>query len=163
METIKCLKTRRCKRDLQPGNVDKKVIEEIIDCGHLAPTANNIQPCEFVVITDRQTLIKLSQIAVNGSFAKSASFCVVVIAKNEKYYVEDGSAATENILLAVNDFGLSACWVAGDKKDYADAVLKLLGVPQGYKLVSILPVGVSKSQAAVQKRDLKDVLHWEKF
>ena len=148
---------------MQPGDADKRVIEEIIDCGRLAPSANNIQPCEFIVITDRQVLLKLSQTAVNGPFAKNASFCVVVVARAEKYYIEDGSAATENVLLAVNDFGLSACWVAGDKKDYADSVLKLLGVPAGYKLVSIIPVGISKGQSEVEKRVLKDVLHWEKF
>jgi len=163
MDSIKCIKTRRSRRNLQPGVVDRKTIEGIVDCGRFAPTANNIQPCEFVVITDRQALLKLSEVAVNGSFAKNASFCIIVVAKHEKYYLEDGCAATENILLAVNDCGLSACWVAGDKKDYADAVLKLLGVPPGYKLVSIIPVGFSKEQSGVTKRELKDILHWEKF
>lgn len=151
MDTINCLRTRRCRRSLRAGDVDKATIEKIIDCGRFAPTANNLQPAEFIVITDRQTLNKLSQIAVNGSFMKNAAFCVVVIAKDVKYCVEDGSAATENILLAVHDCGLSACWVAGDKKDYAGDVLKLFGAPSEYRLISIIPVGFCDDKSTLPK------------
>jgi len=143
--------------------VEKETIEKIVDCGRFAPTANNLQPCDFIVITSRQMLQKLSNIAVNGSFMKSSAFCIIVVAKEIKYYLEDGCAATENILLAVHDCGLSACWVAGDKKDYADSVLQLLGVPSEYKLISIIPVGFSDQNGNIDKRELKDVLHWEKF
>jgi len=66
-------------------------------------------------------------------------------------------------LLAVHDFGLSSCWVAGDKKDYAEDVIKEIGVPEGYKIVSIIPVGYSEEKSNIQKRKLSEVIHWERF
>jgi nitroreductase len=88
----------------------------------------------------------------------------VVFCKETKYYLEDGSAATENILLAAADLGLGACWVAGDKKPYADDVARLLKAPAGTRLISILPIGWPASEARQAKnRPLKEVIHWERF
>ena len=88
----------------------------------------------------------------------------VVFCKNTKYYLEDGCAATENILVAAAALGLGACWVAGDKKSYADRVRRMLGVPESYRLVSLLPVGFPADHPArKQKRSLDEVLHWEEF
>ena len=113
---------------------------------------------------DRKTLVKLGEIAVTGSFIKGAAFCIAVYCKDTKYYLEDGVAATENILLGIADLALGACWVAGDKKPYAAAVSKLLGVPQNMKLISLIPVGWPATEPKQAKnRSLKDVIHWEKF
>ncbi|OGS46289.1 MAG: nitroreductase [Elusimicrobia bacterium RIFOXYD2_FULL_34_15] len=164
MDTIKCIQSRRSKRKLSFGEVKKDIIETIIDCGRMAPSAINIQPCEFVVITGQEKLNKITNIVINnGPFIKDAAFCVVVLSKDVKYYLEDSCAATENILLAVNNFGLSACWVAGDKKDYAKDILKEIDAPEGYKLISIIPVGYSQEEPKTQKRKLNEVIHWEKF
>ncbi|PIU82813.1 MAG: nitroreductase family protein [Elusimicrobia bacterium CG06_land_8_20_14_3_00_38_11] len=164
MDTIECIKTRRCKRELGSGDVKKEIIENIIDCGRLAPTANNLQPCEFVVVTDRKKLLIISEIVgKNAPFLKDAAFCIIIFAKDVKYYLEDGCAATENILLAINNFHLSACWVAGAQKEYAFNVAKELNVPAGLKLISIIPVGYSNEQPNIQKRKLGEVIHYEKF
>ncbi|MFH1541411.1 MAG: nitroreductase family protein [Elusimicrobiota bacterium] len=168
MDAIECIRTRRSKRQLSRKadfcDVKKEIIENIIDCGRLAPTANNIQPCEFIVVTDIKKLQTISEIVdYNGSFVKDAAFCIIIFAKNVKYYLEDGCAATENILLAVNNFGLSTCWVAGDKKKYTENIMRELNVPCEYKLISIIPVGYSAEKPNIQKRKLNEVLHWEKF
>jgi nitroreductase len=87
-----------------------------------------------------------------------------VFSKDTKYYIEDCSAATQNMLLAIEALGLGGCWVAGDKKDYADDVRKIFNVPTGYKLVSMLSIGYPKKlQGPKPKRELKQVLHWEKW
>lgn len=164
MNAIECIKTRRCKRKLSAGRVEREIIEEIIDCGRLAPTANNVQPCEFVVVTDRKKLAKLTEIVGrNAPFLKDAAFCILIFAKDVKYYLEDGCGAAENILLAINNFGLSACWVAGDKKEYAPEVARELNVPPGHKLVTVIPVGYSQEKPDIDKRKLSEVIHWEKF
>ncbi|MEK7408612.1 MAG: nitroreductase family protein, partial [Acidobacteriota bacterium] len=85
------------------------------------------------------------------------------LCKDTKYYLEDGSAATENILLAAHARGLGACWVAGDKKPYAPRILALVGAPAGYKLISLVPVGHPAEQPAKDKRPLSEMLHWERF
>jgi len=163
MEAIQALKTRRSKRKFLATPVPKKLLEEIIDCGHLAPSAVNIQPVEFIVMTEIQLKKKVAELTDYGRFIAQAPVCIAVFSRDTKYYLEDGCAATENILLAAHAQGLGACWVAGDKKLYAEKVRQLLGAPQNFKLISLIPLGYSEEQPSPAKRKLKEVIHWEKY
>jgi nitroreductase len=88
----------------------------MVDCRRLAATAVNIQPWEFVVVTDPEALRSIANTTDFGGFIADAPAYIVVICRETKYYLEDGSAATKNILLAARVHGLGSCWVAGDKK-----------------------------------------------
>jgi nitroreductase len=164
MDTLEAIKKRRSIRTFNVRSIPPKLIEELIDCARLAPTARNVQPWEFVVITKKETLRKLGSIADTGPFIKESTCCIAVFCQDTKYYLEDGCAATENILVAATSLGLSSCWVAGDKKPYAQKVRELLDVPVEFKLVSLIPLGYSDAKPTKsRKRSLKEVLHWEKF
>ena len=163
MDAIEALRTRRSVRTYQRGTVPKDVIESIVDCGRLAASANNSQPWEFVVVTDAGLLRKIARATDFGSFIAEAQLCVVVLSRETKYYLEDSSAATENILLAARAHGLGSCWVAGDKKPYAAEMCRLVGAPHGTKLVSLIPIGYPAESPAPPKRSLADVLHWGKY
>jgi nitroreductase len=163
MDAIEVLKTRRSVRAYTRAPVPRKIIEDIVDCGRLAPTANNVQPWEFVVITDPELLRRIAVITEYGKFIADAPVCVVVLSRDTKYYLEDGSAATENILLAARAHGLGSCWVAGDKKPYASEICRLVGAPHGYRLISLVPIGYPAESPEKSKRPLSDVLHWEKY
>ena len=163
MDAIEVLKTRRSVRAYKGGPVPRKIIEDIVDCGRLAATAVNIQPWEFVVVTDPDRLRRIAETTDYGKFIAHAPVCVVVVGRDTKDYLEDGSAATENILLAAHAHGLGSCWVAGDKKPYAAEICRLVGAPQGYKLVSLVPIGYPAESPQKAKRPLSDVLHWQKY
>ncbi|MBN1688222.1 MAG: nitroreductase family protein [Candidatus Omnitrophica bacterium] len=164
METLDAIEKRVSVRSFQPAPVGKEDLEKLVDSGRRAPSARAIEPWEFVVVTERPMLSKLGQIADTGGFIAEAGACIAVFCKATKYYLEDGSAATENILLAATALGLSTCWVAGDKKPYAPEIEKLLGVPADVKLISLIAVGVgAKKTKQVKNRSLKEVLHWEKY
>ncbi|MCM8767652.1 MAG: nitroreductase family protein [Candidatus Omnitrophica bacterium] len=163
MEFLKILKERRSIRKYQEKEIPKDIIEEIINCARFAPTAINIQPWEFIVITDKKIKEKIADITDYGKFIKEAPICVAVFCKDTKYYLEDGSAATTYILLAAKAFGLGSCWVAGDKKIYAEKVREILDVPVGYKLISLISIGYPDEEPKPKKRELKEVLHWEKW
>jgi nitroreductase len=163
MDAIKILKSRRSVRKYLDRTVPKKVLEDIVDCARLAATARNEQPWEFVVVCDPAVRAKLAGIAEYGKFITQAPACIAVFCKETKYYLEDGSAATQNILLAATAHGIGSCWVAGDKKPYADTVRELLGAPSGMKLISLVAIGYPAEQPHPKKRSLKEVIHWEKF
>ena len=164
MDAVEALKTRRSVRAFKKAPVDPKLIEDIVDCARLAPTARNVQPWEFVVMRDPAKLRELAQLTDHGRFIAEAPVCIAVLCKDTKYYLEDGSAATQNLLLAAHAHGLGACWVAGDKKPYAAKVAALLEAPEDYKLVSLVPLGYPADETPRrQKRPLKEVLHWERF
>jgi nitroreductase len=164
MQTQEALKERRSVRVFIAKPVPRDLIESLIDCARLAPTARNVQPWEFVVVTKKETLETLGSLTDNGRFIASSPCCIAVFCNDTKYYLEDGCAATVNILIAAKDLGLGACWVAGDKKPYCDKVRDSLGVPKDCKLVSLIPLGYSDERPSMpSKRTLKEVIHLESY
>jgi nitroreductase len=163
MEAISAMKTRRAVRAYTPAPIARGVLEEIVDCGRLAASAINIQPWEFVVVTDRGMLRCIAEATDHGKFIAQAAACILVLCREVKYYLEDGSAATQNLLLAARAHGLGACWVAGDKKPYAASICEMIGAPAALRLVSMVPLGTPAEDPTKEKRFLTDVLHWEKY
>jgi len=164
MEFFEVIKKRCSIREYSDKPIKKEDLEKIIDCARLAPTARKEEPWEFIVITDKKELAEIAEITDYGKFLKDAAAGIIVLCKDTKYYLEDGCAATENILLAAASLGIGTCWIAGDKKPYAEKIREYLGAPAGYKLVSILSLGYPKAEPTPhQKREVSQVLHFEKF
>lgn len=163
MEAIECLRTRRSVRSYRPDPVSREDLETIVDCGRLAPTGRGEQPWEFVVVTDKAMREKIAAITSYGKFIAQAPACIAVLCRDTTYYVEDGSAATTNILNAARALGLGSCWVAGDKKPYAAEIAGMLGAPAGIRLVALVAIGHTDECPAPRKRGLDEVLHWERI
>jgi nitroreductase len=163
MDALEALKTRRAVRVYRPDPVPRSVLENVVDCARLAATAINLQPWEFVVVTERPRLHALAAATDHGKFIADTPACVVVLCKDVKYFLEDGSAATQNLMVAARAQGLGSCWVAGEKKAYATEILRLVDAPPGYRLVSLVPLGYPAEEPAPAKRPLGEVLHWERF
>jgi nitroreductase len=163
MDAIECMRTRRSIRVYKDTPVSREVIEEIVDCGRLAASAINVQPWQFIAVTDAAVRKQIADITDYGKFIAQAPICVVVFCDDVKYYLEDGCAATQNILNAAKAHGLGSCWVAGDKKEYGPKLRQLLGLPDSYKLISLIPIGHAAQEGHPDKKPLADVLHWEKY
>jgi nitroreductase len=164
LDAIEALKTRRSVRVYEEEPVPRETIETIIDTARLAPSSNNIQPWEFIVVTEPETRQKIADLTDHGKFIAQAGACVVLFARGVKHYLEDGSAATENIMIAAHALGLGTCWVAGYKKDYAEPIRDLLRVPGDYMLVALISLGyAAETPEPHGKRTLPEVLHWERF
>ena len=163
MDALDCLKTRRSVRQFTSEEIDKTILEDIVDCGHLAASAINIQPVHFVVVTDSELKLKLANTTDHGKFLAHAPACIVVLSENVKYYLEDGSAATQNILLAAKAYGLGSCWIAGDKKEYADTIVNMLGAPSSTKLISLIAIGKPASIQSPAKKSVSEVIHWNRY
>ncbi|MDD4003582.1 MAG: nitroreductase family protein [Elusimicrobiaceae bacterium] len=164
MDAIDAIVGRHSVRKYIKAAIPREQLETIVDCGRLAATAVNRQPWEFVVVTAQAALDELTAICPNNApFFKDCGAVVLVLSREEKYYLEDCAAATQNILIAATALGLGTCWVAGDKKDYAPAVLSFAGAPGGFRLVSMVGIGVAAEKGNAPKRKLSEVLHWEQF
>ena len=165
MQTFDVISKRASTREYQLKIIDKALLEKLVDAGRRAPTARRVEPWEFIVVTNKDYLRKLSElVSPNGSFVKDAASCIVIYCQDTKYYLEDGCAATENILLMATDLELGACWIAGNKKPYAAQVAELFKVPDNLKLISLISLGWPKQESTqLRNRPLKEILHWEKF
>jgi nitroreductase len=158
------IKSRHSVRKFKPDPVGERVIIDAVECAALAPTARNTQPWLFGVIRDKQTLEKIADLAPNGKFIADCAVCFAIFGeKKETYYLEDCCAATENLIIALQAHGVASCWVAGDKKPYAEAVRKRLDVPDMYTLVSLIPAGNPAEISIAEKKAMKNVVFHEKF
>jgi nitroreductase len=166
MDCLEAIKIRRSIREYRDLPIPKGLLEKIVDAGRFAPTARQEEPWEFIVITDPEGLKKTGSITDHGKFISRAYACIAVFCKDTKYYLEDGCAATQNLMLAATALGIGSCWVAGDKKPYCTQINDLLNVPASFKLVSLIALGYPKADDAFKvahKRTLSEVMHWEKF
>ncbi|MCW3975772.1 MAG: nitroreductase family protein [Candidatus Bathyarchaeota archaeon] len=164
MDALDAIDNRKSVRKYNSKLVSKEIIERIINAGRKAPSAVNVQPWEFIAVTGLNIRKKLADVADYGKFIAESPLCIVVFCKDTKYYLEDGCAAVENILIAATALGLGTCWIAGDKKSYAETVREILRVPEGYKLIALISVGYSDDDGRPRtKRELKEVLHYETF
>jgi nitroreductase len=166
MNVLEIIKTRRSIREYKDKPIPKEALEKMVDAARFAATARNVQPWEFIIITEETTLRRLGALAENGRFLAQSKACIAIFCAETKYYLEDGCAATCNILLAATALGIGSCWVAGDKKPYCAEVARLLNVPGAFKLVSLIALGYPKSEDSfyvAEKRSLKELIHWERF
>ena len=164
MDVFDAINNRASVRTFKNLSVSREDVNALIDAGRRAPSGRNVQPWEFVVITDEEMRVKIADITNYGKFIAQAPVCIAVYCEDTKYYLEDGCAAVQNILLAATGLGLGACWVAGDKKPYTGEINSLLNVPVVYNLVALIAVGHPDSPVKIkEKKSLKNVLHWEKF
>jgi nitroreductase len=164
MEALAAITARHSTRNFKSDPIPRPIVEKIAEAGHLAATARNDQPWEFVAVTDSALRRQIAELADYGKFIAEAPVCLCVFCKAATYYIEDGSAAAQNMLVAAAALGVQSCWVAGDKKEYAPKVAALLGAPPEHKLVALLAMGYeSGSVPRRPKRTLAQMLHWEKF
>jgi len=161
---VTVIRSRHSVRNYKDTPVEDKIVRGALDCARLAPTARNEQPWLFGAVRDRDLLHKIAGLAENARFIADAPICFAVFGKrNAKYYLEDCCAATTQLILALQSWGVGSCWVAGEKKDYVEDVRRLLNVPDEYTLVSLVPAGYPEEIDIKKKKLLDEVMFFERY
>ena len=147
---INNIMTRTSIRQYTDEPVSKADIETMLRAGMAAPTAVNRQPWHFVVINSKEKLAELAGDNPRGGMLKKAPLAIVVCGNMDKalpgqgrgFWVQDCSAATENILLAANAIGLGAVWTGlYPDENRAGAVAKVLKLPETYIPLCTIVIG----------------------
>ncbi len=115
-DTVKTMMTRRSSRSFKNEHVDPALTNEIVSAGLRAPSGRNMQTPRFVVITDDDTVKKLSELNAAAVGMTSDPFygardVIAVLALREGTYVYDGSLAMGNMLNAAWSLGVGSCWI----------------------------------------------------
>jgi nitroreductase len=160
MDALEAIRRRRSVRNFTGEAIPRTDLEAIVDAGRLAASGRNQQPCDFVVVTGRETLGRL---AVVQWMEKAGAIIAVVVDPATRYWIEDGSAAIENLLLASTALGYGSCWVGGEAAPREEEFKAFLGVPQEKRLMALIPIGVPVEWPTKEKRSLDEVLHWERY
>lgn len=161
MELKEVLLKRRSVRKFTQEPVSKEHIEELLHAAMSGPSACNKKPWEFYVITNEKLLEELKSAS---KFTKMSSKLAIVVCGNlskalplqmASYWIQDCSAATENILLRVTDLGLGAVWCGiHPQKRAEERVRKMLGL--GKKMIPLNIIFIGHPAEETEARDQYD-------
>ncbi len=177
-ELMDAIKGRRSIRKYEDKPISEEQLNQILESVRWAPSWTNTQCWEVIVVKDPGLKEKLSETLIKNPATKGMVQAPVVLAlcgklnssgyydgkvttKFGDWFMYDLGIATQNLCLTAYDLGLGTVIVGLlDHKKAAE----ILGVPEGYELVTLIPVGYpAKSPEAPKRREIGDFRHEDKF
>jgi nitroreductase len=148
VDTIEAIRTRRSIRRYTGDPVADDVLSEILKAAMSAPSAGNQQPWQFVVVAERALREAIAAFHPYAQMVREAPVAIVVcgdlrLETYKGYWVQDCSAATQNILLAAHAKGLGAVWVGiYPVEDRVQRLQQLLALPAQVVPLALVPLGL---------------------
>lgn len=173
MEFYDVIKTRRSIRSFLEKDIPDDVLEIVLEAARIAPSGNNRQPWQFVIVKDEKKKIEIAQACYEQDFVAEAPVVIICCAVKcnsgyEPWQDEAGRRdtviATDHLILAARNEGLATCWVGAihDKE-----VKKIANVPDNVDVVMVVPIGYPAAQKAFEKdsgrKALKEICFYEEY
>lgn len=155
--------------------LDKPVSHEdlttIMKAGMAAPSGHNTQPWQFIAIQDRETMMTLRQELEWASGLDQSPAAIVVCGdmskvdeRNPEFWITDTSAATQNILLALEAMGLGGVWsTLYPGKERMEYARQVLGLPEHIMPMCVIPLGYPTGVEQAKDKFKAENIHWEKW
>jgi len=170
MDVFEAISKRRSIRKYQNVPVEQEKINVLLEAARLGPSAANIQPCHFIVVTDPVMRASLRE-AYGAEWFGQAPVVIVVCANTkeawkrrdgENYWIVDGGISMQNIVLMATELGLGTCWIAALDEG---KLRKVLNIPKDFKVIAMTPVGypAEEKPPATDRKPLESMLHKEKW
>jgi nitroreductase len=169
MELFETIMQRRSVRKYKDLSVSDEDFQKIMAAAMMAPSAGNAQPWQFIVIRSPETRKKVAEINPYAAMAMTAPVGVLVcgdlsLEKYPGYWVQDCSAATQNMLLAAHGLGLGAIWTGVYPiEERVIAFKKLLNLPEQVIPLGYIAIGHPDQENKPQSRYKEERLHQEKW
>lgn len=173
MEFIELAKKRYSCRNYSSEKVDVELIISLIEAARIAPSAANVQPWHFVVVTEKEILEQLYSV-YKRDWLKTAPVIIVACGDHQRSWKRfdgkdhcdiDIAIAVDHITLKAAELGLATCWVCNFDKNLCSQILNL---PPHIEPIVLLPVGYPADKPPanrheIQRKVIDEILHWEKF
>lgn len=165
---------RTSVRKYKTEPVSPEQVELLLKAGMAAPSAMNVQPWEFIVVQDRKNLNKIMEIHPYSSMLKEAPLAIIVCANTEKaayegfaekkYWLQDCSAATQNIMLQAAEMDLGSVWLGTyPKEEIYQPISKIFNLPNNVVPVTIIALGHPDEEVKPKDKFNKAKIHYEKW
>lgn len=171
MEVFEAIQARRSIRAYESTPISREKLEKILEAARLAPSAGNIQPWHFIVVTDPEKRAKLAKAPFAG-FIKEAPVVIVGCGDQKaspKWFMVDVAIAMQNMVLTATSEGLGTCWVGSFNENQVREMLK---IPENYRVVALLALGYPRKKIDVQgkllhvvrrRKKLEKIVSFEEF
>ncbi len=162
-EVLDFICKRRSVRRFQKKPIPEEALTALMKAAMAAPSGNNVQPWEFVIVRDPKIKEELSKVHTWVYMMADAAASVVVMGdKGTEWWADDCAAATENLLLAAANLGLGTVW-CGIKEPDGKKVRKILGAPDRLEVLCMIAVGYPAENPPPNTKYRKDKVHWDRF
>jgi len=169
MEVSEAIRNRQSVRAYEDKPVPEEKLNRILEAARLAPSASNRQSWKFIVVKDAQRRRELSIAASGQSFVGEAPVIIAAVATEPASlmtcevprYAVDMAIAIEHMALAAVEEGLGTCWIGAFSQK---KVKEILGVPEKYQVVTVLPLGFPKQEGRPKMRkSIQEIVCYETF
>jgi nitroreductase len=170
-DVLTVIHSRKSVRQYTDQKVERNKLETLVRAGMAAPTAVNRQPWAFIVIDSREILDRLADELGGNRILKAAPSAIVVCGDLNKalqsvpdYWVQDCSAATQNILLAAEGIGLGAVWMGVfPREERISAVSKVCNLPEYLIPLNVIAIGYPTGVEQPKDKWKPENLYWNSF
>lgn len=163
---MRAILERRSIRRYTDQIVSEEQVETMLRAAMCAPSAGNEQPWHFVVIRDRQLLDQVPQYHPYSTMIKQASVAILICADSRlskydvDFWVQDCAAATENLLISVQEMGLGAVWLGVyPRAERVEGLRELFNIPAEVFPFALIPVGYPAEHKGTEDRYRKERIH----
>ena len=168
MSVYDVVRSRLTVREFTDDPVPNEVVEKLLRAAQWAPSSRNLQPWHFIVVRDRDTLRQIGGIASSGRFVAAAPMAIVIAMDNADRPDLDTGRTLQQMELVGWEEGLGTCFVGLRIAEQNRRVKQLLGIPDSFELVTVLPFGYRAnerrgSMGRKNRKSLSDIAHSEKF
>lgn len=161
--------SRRSIRKYTAEPVSDGAVKYLLECAMAAPSAHNQQPWHFVVIRNRDTLDQIPRFHPFSQMLRQAPLAILVLGeealcKAQPFWVQDCSAATENILIGAQSLGLGAVWLGiYPAVPLINGIRRLLAIPEDITPFALVAIGHPAEQKPPSNRYNESRVHYEKW
>ncbi len=172
MEALKAILGRKSVRRFSDRPVDREHLIMLVRAAMSAPSAMDMRPWAFVIVTDREKLALLAAGLPYAAMTAQAQAAVVVCGVLSRcrpgsppdYWVQDCSAATENLLVAAEALELGAVWTGvHPRPERVEVVRRVLELPDDVVPLNLIPVGHPGDEVLAKEKFDESAVHWERW
>ena len=165
MEVLEAIKSRRSIRKYTSDSISEDQIRQILEAGRWAATKGNKQPWKFIILKDVMVRSELAETLTTGKFLAEAPLGIAVVIKpyDPIHAVQDGAAATQNMLLAAHALGLGACWISAYDMPSEGEAKRILSIPEGERLLSVISIGYPAETPQKEKEELDGIVSTNRY
>ena len=158
MDFMQLVSTRHSVRSFRPDPIPQEVLNDILEAGRMAPSAQNRQPWRYIVFLGTDKVHELAQktglIGLSNFFIKDAPCVIIACADTKKnlrvnkqdYYLVDTAISFQQMILCAHHHGLGSCWLAAFSEK---TLARYLNIPKHWRIVAMSPFGYEGEQKGV--------------
>jgi nitroreductase len=166
-ELIKTIFSRRSIRKYTEESVPEGHVKTLLEAAMAAPSASNKKPWHFVVVTEKGMMDRLADAHQYAKMLHEAPLCIIVCGDesiNQRFWPQDCSAATQNILLAAQALGLGSVWCGVYPSEArVKEISEILGIEPPVKPLNLIAIGYPAEEKEPRTQYNEARVHKEKW